>query len=207
MGHDTNLDAAEDDATDAALIGEMLEGGEAALISLYRRRRRDVYRFALGMGKSPSLADDVVQDVFLNVIQNAARFDPGKGTVRAWLLGCARHVVVDHLRRARRWSNEVPEQADTQATDERVLAGQLSDRLHAAIARLPIEFREALVLYELQGLSYEETASVLQCPVGTVRSRLYRARAMLERLFARADTGTPAGIAVAATLDPRGVSP
>ena len=199
MGNDTPADA----AIDAALVARIVAGSEDALVSLYRRRRRDVYLFALAMGRSASLADDATHDVFLNVIENAARFDVAKGPVRAWLLGCARHVVIDHLRRQRRWTYEVPEQIVVDDADEQVLAIQRSNRLHAAIAALPVEYREALVLVELQGLTYAETAGVLECPVGTVRSRLYRARAMLTATLGPCEPGA----ALATNLNPGEVCP
>jgi RNA polymerase sigma-70 factor (ECF subfamily) len=193
MDHDTSLDA----ATDAALVGRILEGSEEALVALYQRRRRDVYLFALAMGKSANLAEDATHDVFLNVIENASRFDPAKGTVRAWLLGCARHLVIDRLRRESRWTRGVPEQTAPDA-DEVLAARQLGDRLHAAIANLPSEFRDVLVLCELKGLTYAETASVLQCPIGTVRSRLHRARALLAEALAPGECAQPAAADAAA---------
>jgi len=183
MDHETLSDA----ATDIALIDRIRAGSEDALVSLYRRRRRDVYLFALAMGKSASLAEDVTQEVFLNVIENAARFDPAKGLVRAWLLGCARYELIDHLRRERRHTSDLPELDVPAEADDFVHVGQRSERLHAAIALLPLEYREALVLRELQELSYAETAAVLQCPLGTVRSRLHRARAMLVTLLGPAE--------------------
>ncbi|HET7132160.1 MAG TPA: RNA polymerase sigma factor [Gammaproteobacteria bacterium] len=171
------------DTDDARLLGEVAAGADDAFVALYRRRSDDVYRFALAMARSRSIAQDVTQEVFLNVLENAARFDARKGSARAWLFGCARHVILDRLRLESRWTGELPEEAAEGAVDcrneENLLAEQRLGRLHAAIARLPIEYREALVLRELQELSYAETALVLDCPIGTVRSRLHRARALL----------------------------
>src|SRR6516162_1621921 len=167
------------ESSDAALLAEAAAGDETAFVELYRRRRDDVYRFAYALSRSRSFAQDATQEVFLQVLENAGRFDAAKGTARAWLLGCARHVVIDRLRAENRRSDEAPEQ--TTATDHelRVLNEQRLVRLHAAIARLPLEYREALVLCELAELPYAEAAAVLDCPVGTVRSRLHRARALL----------------------------
>jgi RNA polymerase sigma-70 factor (ECF subfamily) len=150
------------------------------------------------MTKSRSFAQDVMQEVFLNVLENAARFDAAKGSVRAWLFGCARYVTLDRLRLERRWTDDMPPDGVVADSDERLLADQRIERLHAAIARLPVEYREALVLFELHELSYAETAAVLDCPVGTVRSRLHRGRALLavmldegERTIAETDTTGP----------------
>lgn len=177
------IDPSDDDRIDVRLLADIVAGVEQAFVELYRRRHRDVYRFAFAMAKSRSFAQDVTQEVFLNVLENAARFDSAKGTVRAWLFGCARYVTLDRLRLERRWTDALPEEGATFDGDERLLADQRSERLHAAVARLPIEYREALVLCELQELSYAETAAVLGCPVGTVRSRLHRGRALLAAML------------------------
>lgn len=181
-------------ANDAELLRQIAVGDEEAFVALYRRRARDVHRFALSMAKSRALAQDVTQEVFLNVLENAARFDPAKGSARAWLYGCARHCVLDRLRHERRWAGDVPEEAVAGAGEDRLHAEQRLERLHAAIAELPIEYRETLVLCELEELSYAESAAVLRCPVGTVRSRLHRARLLLATLLAEpaeADTARP----------------
>jgi len=180
-----------DDGTDAALLAQAAAGAESAFVELYRRRRDDVYRFALAMAKSRSFAQDVTQEVFLNVWENAARFDPAKGTARAWLLGCARYVVLDRLRDERRWTDDVPEGVAACEGEQLVLAQQRLVRLQAAIAALPVEFREALVLYELQELSYAECAAALDCPIGTVRSRLHRARALLSEMLREPEGAKP----------------
>ena len=177
------------ESSDAALLAEAAAGDETAFVELYRRRRDDVYRFAYALSRSRSFAQDATQEVFLQVLENAGRFDAAKGTARAWLLGCARHVVIDRLRAENRRSDEAPEQ--TTATDHelRVLNEQRLVRLHAAIARLPLEYREALVLCELAELPYAEAAAVLDCPVGTVRSRLHRARGLLTASLRAAEGG------------------
>ena len=176
------------ESSDAALLAEAAAGDEAAFVDLYRRRRDDVYRFAYALTRSRSLAQDATQEVFLKVLENAGRFDAAKGTARAWLLGCARHVVIDRLRAENRRSDEAPEQATAPDHELRVLKEQRLVRLHAAIAGLPLEYRETLVLCELAELPYAEAAAVLDCPVGTVRSRLHRARGLLAASL-RADEG------------------
>ena len=187
-------DPSSNDRLDVRLLAEIAAGVEDAFVELYRRRHNDVYRFAFAMAKSRTFAQDVTQEVFLNVLENASRFDSTKGSVRAWLFGCARYVTLDRLRLERRWTDEMPADVTTLDSDERLLADQRVERLHAAIARLPVEYREALVLFELQELTYAETAAVLECPVGTVRSRLHRGRALLATMLdeseqPRADAG------------------
>jgi RNA polymerase sigma-70 factor (ECF subfamily) len=176
-------DPGSNDRADVRLLAEIVAGVEQSFVELYRRRHNDVYRFVFAMAKSRSFAQDVTQEVFLNVLENAGRFDSAKGTVRAWLFGCARHVTLDRLRLERRWTDDMPADVGTLDSDERLLADQRVERLHAAIARLPVEYREALVLFELQELTYAETATVLDCPIGTVRSRLHRGRVLLATML------------------------
>jgi RNA polymerase sigma-70 factor (ECF subfamily) len=172
-----------DERIDVRLLAEIVAGDEQAFVELYRRRHQDVYRFAFAMARSRSFAEDVLQEVFLNVLENASRFDVAKGSVRAWLFGCARYVTLDRFRLERRWTDALPPDGVALDGDERLFADQRIERLHAAIARLPVEYREALVLCELQELSYAETAAVLGCPVGTVRSRLHRGKALLAAML------------------------
>jgi RNA polymerase sigma-70 factor, ECF subfamily len=180
-------DRAEDDRIDAGLLADVAAGAEQAFVELYRRRHNDVYRFAFAMAKSRSFAQDVTQEVFLNVLENARRFDSRKGSARAWLFGCARYVTLDRLRLERRWTDDIPAELATLDGDESLLADQRVERLHAAIAALPVEYREALVLFELQELTYAETAAVLDCPVGTIRSRLHRGRALLAAMLGESE--------------------
>jgi RNA polymerase sigma-70 factor (ECF subfamily) len=176
-------DPGSNDRVDVRLLAEIAAGVEQAFVELYKRRHNDVYRFAFAMAKSRSFAQDVTQEVFLNVLENAGRFDSAKGSVRAWLFGCARYATLDRLRLERRWTDDMPADLTALDSDERLLADQRIERLHAAIARLPVEYREALVLFELQELTYAETAAVLDCPLGTVRSRLHRGRALLAAML------------------------
>ena len=134
-------DPGSNDRADVRLLAEIVAGVEQSFVELYRRRHNDVYRFAFAMAKSRSFAQDVTQEVFLNVLENAGRFDSAKGTVRAWLFGCARHVTLDRLRLERRWTDDMPADVGTLDSDERLLADQRVERLHAAIARLPVEYR------------------------------------------------------------------
>ena len=194
-------DPGSNDRIDIRLLAEIAGGVEQAFVELYRRRHNDVYRFAFAMAKSRSFAQDVTQEVFLNVLENAHRFDSAKGSVRAWLFGCARHVTLDRLRLERRWTDDMPADLTAIDGDERLLADQRVERLHAAIARLPVEYREALVLAELQELTYAETAAVLDCPVGTVRSRLHRGRVLLSAML---DEGEPAEADADANVEPLG---
>ena len=201
-------ESSTDDRLEARLLADIAAGVEQAFVDLYRRRQQDVYRFAFAMAKSRGFAQDVTPEVFLNVLENADRFDSAKGSARAWLFGCARHVVLDRLRLERRWTDEMPPEATEFGADERLFADQRIERLHAALARLPVEYREALVLCELQELSYAETAAAIGCPVGTVRSRLHRGKALLATMFAeRIEASAEAEPLTDSALRPREVCP
>ena len=188
--HD-DVSMAAEDAADERWIAALLRGDDDAFVALYRRRRDDVYRFTFAMTRSRSFAQDATQEVFLRVLEHAARYDARKGVVRAWLLGLARHVVIDRLRAERRFSVEAEEESAPCENEQSVLMQQRLARLHYAIARLPLEYREALVLCELHELSYAECAAALECPVGTVRSRLHRGRALLTAMLRESEGDAP----------------
>lgn len=169
--------------TDDALMAAAAGGDRDAFATLYHRRRPDVYRFALHMTGSASAADDVVQDVFMTVIHEARRYVPGRATVVAWMLGIARNHA---RRRLAERSHEPLERAGTQAApgvdpDLSLAGAQDVERLRCALRALPVAYREAIVLCDLQELSYEDAAAAAGCAIGTIRSRLHRGRAQLMR--------------------------
>ena len=185
--------AAAEDPSDEALIARIVRGDRESFAALYRRRRGDVYRFALHISGSRMVADDVTQDVFMAVIHDAARYRPDRADVVPWLLGIARN----HVRRAMRQRPTVTLPDDDSETN-RTLAidadplAALARRqdvvaLRRAVLDLPVKFREAIVLCDLQELSYADAAVSLGCAIGTVRSRLHRGRALLASRLRRAD--------------------
>jgi len=182
------------DPPDAALMAAIARGDRRAFGELFRRRRSGVYRFARHMTGSPSAADDVTQDVFLAVMQDAGRYDESRGTVAAWLCGMARNFVRRRLERERDHeplSGDGAHPAGLPMTAEDPV-GELAraERLAAlqrAILSLPIRYREAVVLCDLQEASYADAAAALDCAIGTVRSRLSRGRALLAAKLAAID--------------------
>ena len=178
--------SAAEQPSDDTLIAAIAGGDREAFAALYRRRRPDVYRFAVHVTGSPAVADDVTQDVFMAVIHDAGRYRADRAGVMPWLLGITRN----HVRRAldsRRRTVPLPD-ADARAVRQLAvepdpLAG-IARRDHAATLRktllaLPVKFREAVVLCDLHELSYVEAAEALGCAIGTVRSRLHRGRTLL----------------------------
>lgn len=178
---------AKSDLTDPELLQLMLSGDEEAFTLLYKRRQGGIYRFALQMCGSPQVAEDVTHDVFLFLMNDGHVFDPARGSVSSFLFGVARNYV---LRRFRGERITVPlTDDDDEHLFDRVSCelGPLDDLTRAesienvrkAVLSLPERYREVVVLCELQELSYGETAEILDCAIGTVRSRLHRARALL----------------------------
>ncbi len=173
-------------ASDDVLIAGIAAGQAEALTRLFRRRQADVYRFALHMTGATALADDVTQDVFLIVMRDAARYEPGRSSVTAWLCGIARNCVRQRVDRDTRL-----ESLTSSADDETTLPviqpdpiGEISRveriaMLRRAVLALPIRYREVVVLCDLEELTYADAADALECAIGTIRSRLHRARAML----------------------------
>ncbi|HWW76604.1 MAG TPA: sigma-70 family RNA polymerase sigma factor [Pyrinomonadaceae bacterium] len=176
--------------TDAELLGRMLVGDEDAFTALYRRRQPSVYRFALQMSGSEAVAEDVVQETFMVLMRDASNFDPARGSLAAYLYGIARNHVLRAFDRERalvRFDDETEEGRD--APHENLITrpdplgdmtrAETVEQLRQAVLALPTHYREVVVLCELHEMSYVEAAEALDCAVGTVRSRLHRARAML----------------------------
>jgi RNA polymerase sigma-70 factor (ECF subfamily) len=174
------VDLAETDADE--LLRRASLGDEEAFAALYRRFQGPVHRFVWRMTGRRETAEDVTQETFLALLRGPTRYDRERGPLGAYLYGIARNL---RARRAGRDRPYVPlsegEASALQATD----LGADPERQRAvgsireAVLGLPVHYREVVVLCELQGLPYEEAATALDCPVGTVRSRLHRARALL----------------------------
>ena len=176
------------DLNDSELLRSMLAGDEEALALLYRRRQGGIYRFALQMSGSKTVAEDVTQEVFLFLMRDGRVFDPAKGSVSAFLLGVARNYVLRRLRVEQQlaplgddFDDDVPVlHASTDICPlEDLTRAETIESVRRAVLSLPSKYREVVVLCELQDISYGETAEILGCAIGTVRSRLHRARALL----------------------------
>jgi RNA polymerase sigma-70 factor, ECF subfamily len=176
------------DLNDSELLRSMLAGDEEALALLYRRRQGSIYRFALQMSGSKTVAEDVTQEVFLFLMREGHVFDPARGSVSAFLMGVARNHVLRRLR-VDQVLAPLGDDADDDvplmhaSTDlcplEDLTRAETIESVRKAVLSLPSKYREVVVLCELQEISYGETAEILGCAIGTVRSRLHRARALL----------------------------
>lgn len=149
---------------------------------------RKIYNFAYRLTGNPDDAADLTQEVLLRVERGLAGYQPG--SFEGWLWRITRNAFLDDVRRRnRRPTAPLPDELDRMGaraspSPEDVLAGiRLGDDVQTALLQIPYDFREAIVLCDIVGLSYEEIATAVAAPIGTVRSRIHRGRSMLkERL-------------------------
>ncbi|MFJ9022154.1 sigma-70 family RNA polymerase sigma factor [Streptomyces sp. NPDC102259] len=199
--------APADESTTALALAA--RGGDAAAVEGFvRALHHDVLRYVAHLSADPQAADDLAQDTFLRALSGLHRFE-GRSSARAWLLSIARRAVMDSLRSAAarpRLADRSDWQTAVELAQPRGLPG-FDDGvvLLDLLAALPADRREAFVLTQLLGLPYAEAAEVSDCPVGTVRSRVARARATLAGLLAEA--GEPAVTAAPAAAAARRPSP
>lgn len=173
---------------DQELLRQVAKGNPAAFGACYDRYQGPLFRFALHMSGDPAHAEEVTQEVFLRLIDNPRNYDPAKGTLAGYLFGIARNVL---RRQMEKGLLDVPLEDDPLDCDEAGLAVQPDvlaelDRrerlelLRKSVSALPEPYREVLVLCDLEEMSYPAAAAILNCPEGTVASRLHRARAILK---------------------------
>jgi RNA polymerase sigma-70 factor, ECF subfamily len=174
--------------SDGDLLRLLSAGDEGAFLEFYRRHQGVVYRFALQMSGKTEIAEEVTQDVFMLVMGSAARYDSERGSVAAFLYGIARNVVLRALERERPYITVLDdtdsEYAGRLTAEGSDILGDLArnervETLRKAVLALPPAYREVVVLCDLHERDYAEAASALGCAIGTVRSRLHRARALL----------------------------
>lgn len=167
-------------ASEAELLRRTAQGDESAFGEIYARHSPAVYRYALRMSSSQEIAEELVQEVFLQVVRGCRGFDPSIGALSSYLFGLARN------RLARMWPDpaEAPlEDFDLAGDEADPLEGlsreQQVEAVRAAVGNLPLKYREVVVLCDLEEMSYAAAAEMLGVESGTVRSRLHRARKML----------------------------
>ncbi|MCX4807238.1 sigma-70 family RNA polymerase sigma factor [Streptomyces sp. NPDC058682] len=185
----------DSDAAVTRLALDARDGDPVKTDRFVRALHRDVWRYVAYLSADTQAADDLTQDVFLRALASLHRFE-GRSSARTWLLSIARRTVVDSLRHAAarpRLSDRCDWQAAAEQTQPYDVPG-FEDGIALAelLAVIPAERREALVLTQLLGLSYAEAATAVGCPIGTVRSRVARARTSLIALLTDTHTADPA---------------
>jgi RNA polymerase sigma-70 factor, ECF subfamily len=172
------------EASDEELLGLIASGYREALAMLYRRYQDVVFRFALHMGVNESVAEDIVQDTFLAVARGATPNPNGRAKFSTYLYGIVRNLTRRRLRRdsrfaaLRHWINDNLSSTED-AVIEDLTRQQMIQRVRHAVLSLPLRYREVVVLCDLHGRDYADAAAIVACPIGTVRSRLFRARGLL----------------------------
>jgi RNA polymerase sigma factor (sigma-70 family) len=149
-----------------------------------------VYRFAWRMAGSPVAAEDITQDVFVGLLRHPDRFDPDRGTLRAFLLGIARNLALKRWRAEHRFQPLDDEAVVAEPID--LDRGEIGDIVGRAVRALRPLQREVVILAEYEGLTLAEVARAVDADVGTVKSRLHRARENLRRMLAPLRSRQPA---------------
>lgn len=173
---------AERHQSDAEIIAASLDTPEE-FGRIFERHHRAVFRFVAKRRPSRDDAADLTTEIFLRAFSIRRRYDRTRPECLPWLYGIAHNVIGDRLRRSKRdervylTAGDIERGRDpSEDSDSRTVAQQASARLNAALAKLSRKDRETLLLYALEGLTYQEISRVLDIPVGTVGSRISRAR-------------------------------
>lgn len=169
---------------DQLLVAQTLSGQTQAFGMLVERYDRAVYHLAYRTLRNQEEARDAAQEAFFKAFRSLRTFKPGS-KFSTWIFAIAYHACCDRLSRKKRCANEeLSDRADTAAGPEmQAIASDEARRLRAAIAALPEKYRTAITLYHLQGRQYDEIATVLGIPIGTVKTHLFRAKEQLRRIL------------------------
>jgi len=163
--------------TDEQLYRQVRKGNRQAFATLYERWEPALYRYALHMSGNRVEAEEVAHEVFVRLIGPHLHFDERRGRLEAYLYGVARNLI--RVMRRRKDSGETVEQAFVHDILGDLIRDETTAALYAALDGLPDRYRDAVVLCDLEERSYEDAARIMACPLGTVRSRLHRARLLL----------------------------
>ncbi len=171
--------------SDTDLYRAVAQGSDEAMATIYQRHGPLIYRFSLRISQDQSIAEEVTQDVFLALLRQSDRFDPARAALSTWLCGIARRLVWKQLElRQRHLLIDLPEESgDVESLDGDPDVTLSRNEAVAAVQRgldtLPMQLKEVIVLCEFEEMKYEDAALVVGVPVGTIRSRLHRAKARL----------------------------
>jgi len=170
------------------LLQKSVEGDQAAFLELYDRYRQPIFRFAYRLLGSVEIAEDVTHDCFLSLIRKPENFRPERASLKTYLYAAARNLALKHFRNQGRETGmdevaQEPQESPRRGPLRRLLDEELAAQVRDAVLSLPPMQREALVLFEYEGLSLSEVAEIAGTDVGAIKARLYRAREGLRRFL------------------------
>ena len=174
--------------TDEVLLNKAGEGDQAAFLELYDRYREPIFRFAYRLLGSVEIAEDVTHDCFLSLIRKPENFRPERASLKTYLYAAARNLALKHFRSQGREADleevtEEPKDSPRRGPLRKLLDEELATQVREAVFSLPPLQREALILFEYEGLSLNEVAEIAGTDAGAVKARLYRAREGLRRML------------------------
>lgn len=172
--------------TDELLLQQAVNGDQAAFLELYDRHRQPIFRFAYRLLGSVELAEDVTHDCFLSLIRKPENFRPERASLKTYLYAAARNLALKRFRNQGREADmdeltQEPQESPRRGPLRRLLDEELADQVREAVFSLPPLQREALILFEYEGLSLNEVAAIAGSDAGAIKARLYRAREGLRR--------------------------
>ena len=172
--------------TDEVLLNKAGAGDQAAFLELYERYREPIFRFAYRLLGSVEIAEDVTHDCFLSLIRKPENYRPERASLKTYLYAAARNLALKHFRSQGRETGldevvEEPKDSARRGPLRRLLDEELATLVRDAIFSLPPLQREALILFEYEGLSLNEVAEIAGTDAGAIKARLYRAREGLRR--------------------------
>ena len=174
--------------TDELLLNKAGEGDQAAFLELYERYRGPIFRFAYRLLGSVEIAEDVTHDCFLALIRKPENFHPERASLKTYLYAAARNLALKHFRSQGRETGldevtEEPKDSPRRGPLRRLLDEELATLVKDAVFSLPPLQREALILFEYEGMSLNEVAEIAGTDAGAIKARLYRARAGMRRML------------------------
>lgn len=168
---------------DPDLVKAVLAGDTDAFRALVERHQQRIFRFAYGLLGNWEEAQDVAQEVFLAAFANLSGYESSRAAFSTWLYAIARNRCINWLKRTRAGALPSPEAIEGHIGADPIDRQELSQRLDDALSSLPVDQRTAFVLAEIEELSYAEIARVEQTSLGTVKSRIHRAKQRLQALL------------------------
>ena len=174
--------------TDDALMQRVREGDDDAFGEIVDRYKNPLVNYLTHLVRSRDRAEEIAQDAFVRLYRNAANYKEQE-RLAPYLFRIATNLTVTEVRRAKRWTLLMPRlhastSQSTPSPDANLITDEIQKQVNAALERLPLKFRAPLVLFEIEEWSYEAIAAALDVRIGTVKSRISRARDLLRRQLA-----------------------